>query len=57
MNKKSLEAQQVILKLTEKEKIKLLKQALRDETFSKQKVIQNLTKTQTTIIKLEEELT
>lgn len=39
MSKKVLEAQQVILKLTEKEKIKILKQALRDETFSKQKVI------------------
>lgn len=45
-----------MLKLTDKEKVKLLKQALRDETFSKQKVIQNLTKTQTTIIKLETEL-
>lgn len=55
-DKKVKQAQQLILKLTDKDKVKLLKQALRDETFSKQKVIQNLTKTQTTIIKLEEEL-
>jgi hypothetical protein len=51
------EADLIALKLTDKKKIKLLKQALRDETFNKQKVVERVTELQSKINSLQKEIT